>query len=45
MKRARYNEVPKDYRRDYKKDAVEFLKCIAVGFGLAMLISIMVFLA
>ena len=30
MKKARYNEVPKEYRRNYKKEFVEFLKMSAV---------------
>ncbi len=30
MKRAKYNEVPKEYRRDYKKEFVELLKMFAI---------------
>lgn len=30
MKRARYNEVPKEYRRDYKKEFKEVLAAIAI---------------
>lgn len=34
MKKAKYNEVPKWYRRNYKKDATNFLKMLAIcAFG------------
>lgn len=30
MKRAKYNEVPKDIRRNYKEEIVEILKMIGL---------------
>ena len=30
MKKARYNEVPKEYRRNHKKELAEFLKMFAL---------------
>lgn len=30
MKKARYNEVPKEYRRNYKKEATEIFTTIAI---------------
>lgn len=30
MKKAKRNEVPKEYRRNYKKEIIEFLKILAI---------------
>lgn len=30
MKKAKYNEVPKDYRRNYKEETTNFLKMLAI---------------
>lgn len=42
MKRARYNEVPKDYRRNYKKEIIEFIQMavVGIGFGAALMLII-----
>lgn len=44
MKRARYNEVPKDYRRNYKKEIVEFIQMAVVGIGFGSALTIIIFL-
>jgi hypothetical protein len=43
MKKVSYNEVPKEYRRDYKKEAVEFMKMLAVCFGGVMFFALLFF--
>lgn len=45
MKKAKRNEVPKDYRRNYKKEFIEFLKILAVCFGGALFLALMFWLA
>ena len=40
MKKAKYNDVPKEYRRNYKKEAVEGLQKIAIGVGFTLIFGI-----
>ena len=37
-KNVRLSDVPKDYRRNYKKEAVEILLKIAIAFGLVAIL-------
>ena len=45
MKETQYNNIPKDYRRNYKKEAVEFLQKISVSLGIALFLAIMFVMA
>lgn len=42
MKKVKYNEVPKDYRRNYKKEIIEYIQITLVGggFGAAFMLII-----
>lgn len=44
MKRARYNEVPKDYRRNYKKEIVEFIQMAVLGIGFGASLTLIIFM-
>jgi hypothetical protein len=42
MKRAKMNEVPKDYRRNYKEEFVGFLKMFAACTLFVVFIAFMI---
>lgn len=43
--KTQYNEVPKEYRRNYGKEVVEGLQMFTVCLGIAMLILVMFVMA
>lgn len=45
MKKARYNEIPKSYRRNYKKEFAEVLKMFAVCILFVMFLAWMLWMA
>lgn len=45
MKKVKYSEVPKEYRRNYKKEFVEVLKVIGVCTVLTLFIGWMFWMA
>lgn len=42
MKKARYNEVPNGYRRNYKEEFVETLKITATCFAMVAVMTLFI---
>lgn len=40
MTKVKWNEVPKDYRRDYKKEAVNLLEIVLSGLAFGILLTL-----
>lgn len=40
MTKAKWNEVPKSYRRDYKKEAMELLEIVLSGSAFGILLAL-----
>lgn len=45
MEKAKYNEIPKEYRRNYKKEFVKILMALGIGICVSLFTLLMAWIA